>query len=231
MAFGGNTRDLGSFGEETDKITDLHQFHEEVLFIERGDSVTSIKRRRRDLSSDGVRDLATASGHGRLKEDRESSTTAIGSDKNSIAFPKRSLTAPTCSSSSSTSMQEKNVPPSITTFEARPPKVGLTTPYPIKKKKKSLDYNNSFLGEYECSSLALDREERRDEKKRLDHLKQDQTMLVIKRFSKRKKVFKERKKTGKIHAKRSIFSAENSVVFIARNPQRSTGGGPGGLSW
>ncbi|GJY25413.1 hypothetical protein Tco_0400139 [Tanacetum coccineum] len=27
-------------------------------------------------------------------------------------------------------------------------------------------------------------------------------MLVIKRFSKRKKVFRERKKTGKIHAKR-----------------------------
>ncbi|GJS76273.1 hypothetical protein Tco_0726154 [Tanacetum coccineum] len=25
MAFGGNIRDLGSFGEETDKITDLHQ--------------------------------------------------------------------------------------------------------------------------------------------------------------------------------------------------------------
>ncbi|GKA54388.1 BYPASS-related protein [Tanacetum coccineum] len=43
-------------------------------------------------------------------------------------------------------------------------------------KKKSLDYNNSFLGEYECSSLALDREEMRDEKKRLNHLKQDQTM-------------------------------------------------------
>ncbi|GJV13540.1 hypothetical protein Tco_1355081 [Tanacetum coccineum] len=42
----------------------------------------------------------------------------------------------------------------------------------------------------------------RDEKKRLDHLKQDQTMLVIKRFSERKKVFRERKKTGKIHAKR-----------------------------
>ncbi|GKF47632.1 hypothetical protein Tco_0137434, partial [Tanacetum coccineum] len=33
-----------------------------------------------------------------------------------------------------------------------------------RKKKRSLDYNNSFLGEYECSSLALDREERRDEK-------------------------------------------------------------------
>ncbi|GKG09822.1 hypothetical protein Tco_0338568, partial [Tanacetum coccineum] len=55
MAFGGNTRDFGSFEEETDKITDLHQFHEEVLFIERGDGVTGIKRRRRDLSSDGVR--------------------------------------------------------------------------------------------------------------------------------------------------------------------------------
>ncbi|GKE29973.1 hypothetical protein Tco_1445357, partial [Tanacetum coccineum] len=25
MAFGGNTRDLGSFGEETDEIMDLHQ--------------------------------------------------------------------------------------------------------------------------------------------------------------------------------------------------------------
>ena len=25
MTFGGNTRDLGSFGEETDKITDLHE--------------------------------------------------------------------------------------------------------------------------------------------------------------------------------------------------------------
>ncbi|GKB00175.1 hypothetical protein Tco_0828168 [Tanacetum coccineum] len=74
-----------------------------------------------------------------------------------------------------------------------------------RKKEKSLGYNNSFLGEYECSSLALDREERRDEKKRLDHLKQDQTMLVIKRFRERKKVFRERKKTEKIRAKRSVF--------------------------
>ncbi|GJY13837.1 hypothetical protein Tco_0383146 [Tanacetum coccineum] len=74
MAFGGNTRDLGSFGEETDKITDLHQIHKEVLFTERGDGVAGIKRRRHDLSSDGVRDLATTSGRGRLKEDLESST-------------------------------------------------------------------------------------------------------------------------------------------------------------
>ncbi|GJR45325.1 hypothetical protein Tco_1313428 [Tanacetum coccineum] len=74
MAFGGNTRDLGSFGEETDKITDLHQILEEVLFTESRDGVAGIKRRRRDLSSNGVRDLATASGRGRFKEDLESST-------------------------------------------------------------------------------------------------------------------------------------------------------------
>ncbi|GJZ43868.1 hypothetical protein Tco_0591123 [Tanacetum coccineum] len=72
MAFGGNTRDLSSFGEETDKITDLHQFHEEILFTERKDGVAGIKRRHRDLSSDGIRDLATTSGRGRLKEDLES---------------------------------------------------------------------------------------------------------------------------------------------------------------
>ncbi|GJT05696.1 hypothetical protein Tco_0840158 [Tanacetum coccineum] len=38
------------------------------------DGVTSIKRRHRDQSSDGVRNMATASGRGRLKEDLESST-------------------------------------------------------------------------------------------------------------------------------------------------------------
>ncbi|GKC42709.1 hypothetical protein Tco_1060431 [Tanacetum coccineum] len=43
MAFGGNTRDLVLFGEETDKITDLHQIHKEVLFTERGDGVAGIK--------------------------------------------------------------------------------------------------------------------------------------------------------------------------------------------
>ncbi|GKE40926.1 hypothetical protein Tco_1464331, partial [Tanacetum coccineum] len=74
MSFGGNTRDLGSFGEETDKITDLHQELSSIVFTERGDGVAGIKRRRRDLSSDGVRNSATASGRGRLKEDLESST-------------------------------------------------------------------------------------------------------------------------------------------------------------
>nr|GEW81023.1 hypothetical protein [Tanacetum cinerariifolium] len=74
MAFGGNTHDLGSFGEETDEITDLHQIHEEILFSERGDGVAGIKRHRRDPSSDGVRHLTTTSRHGLLKEDLESST-------------------------------------------------------------------------------------------------------------------------------------------------------------
>ncbi|GJS67274.1 retrotransposon ORF1 [Tanacetum coccineum] len=74
MAFRGNTRDLGSFGEETDEITDLHQILEEVLLPEHGDGVASIKRRHHDLFSDGVWNLETASGRGRLKEDLESST-------------------------------------------------------------------------------------------------------------------------------------------------------------
>nr|GEU96392.1 MAK10-like protein [Tanacetum cinerariifolium] len=52
MAFGGNTRDFSSFGEETDEIMDLHQILEEVLLTEHGDGVTSIKRRRRDLFRD-----------------------------------------------------------------------------------------------------------------------------------------------------------------------------------
>ncbi|GJW59802.1 reverse transcriptase domain-containing protein [Tanacetum coccineum] len=61
MAFGGNTHDLSSFREEADEITDLHQILDEVLLTERGDGVASIKQRRRDLSSDGVWTLETAS--------------------------------------------------------------------------------------------------------------------------------------------------------------------------
>ncbi|GKA20878.1 hypothetical protein Tco_0700867 [Tanacetum coccineum] len=74
MAFGGNTRDLDSFGEEMDEITDLHQILEEVLLTERGDGVASIKQRRHDLFNNGVWNLEMASGRGRLKEDLESST-------------------------------------------------------------------------------------------------------------------------------------------------------------
>ncbi|GJV66210.1 reverse transcriptase domain-containing protein [Tanacetum coccineum] len=41
---------------------------------ERGDGAATIKRRRQDLNGDGIRNLATASGRGRLKEDLEAST-------------------------------------------------------------------------------------------------------------------------------------------------------------
>ncbi|GJV08193.1 ATP-dependent DNA helicase PIF1-like protein [Tanacetum coccineum] len=65
-------------------------------------------------------------------------------------------------------------------------------------KKKPFILGTPFL----TTAKAEIRKERRDEKKRLDHLKQDQSMLVIKRFSERKKIFRERKKTRKIRAKR-----------------------------
>ncbi|GJV69335.1 RNA-directed DNA polymerase, eukaryota, reverse transcriptase zinc-binding domain protein [Tanacetum coccineum] len=42
--FGGNTRDLDSFGEEMDMTTTLHQILEEVVHTERGDGVASFKR-------------------------------------------------------------------------------------------------------------------------------------------------------------------------------------------
>ncbi|GKB95044.1 hypothetical protein Tco_0981181 [Tanacetum coccineum] len=51
MAFRGNTRDLSSFGEETDKTTTLHQILEEVVHTECGDGVASFKRRRQDCYS------------------------------------------------------------------------------------------------------------------------------------------------------------------------------------
>ncbi|GJS68245.1 hypothetical protein Tco_0682810 [Tanacetum coccineum] len=73
MTFGGNTRDLGSCGQETDEITDLHQIPEELFLTARGDSIACIKRCRRDPSGDSVRDLMKASGHGRLNKDLESS--------------------------------------------------------------------------------------------------------------------------------------------------------------
>ncbi|GJQ98643.1 hypothetical protein Tco_0009782 [Tanacetum coccineum] len=48
-----------------------HQIHEEILFLLAKDGVDALKRRRRDPSSDGIRDLVTASGRGRLNEDLE----------------------------------------------------------------------------------------------------------------------------------------------------------------
>ncbi|GJV07669.1 hypothetical protein Tco_1345325 [Tanacetum coccineum] len=70
-AFGGNTRGLGSFGEETDKTTDLHQNLLKSMLTELGDGVTTIKRRRYDLRSDGVSTLVTPSERRRPKETLE----------------------------------------------------------------------------------------------------------------------------------------------------------------
>ncbi|GJX88335.1 hypothetical protein Tco_0340349 [Tanacetum coccineum] len=72
-AFGGNTRDLGSFREEMVKTTDLHQNLLKIMLTKRGDSVTSIKRRRHDLRSDGVSTLVTPLEHGRPKGTLEDS--------------------------------------------------------------------------------------------------------------------------------------------------------------
>ncbi|GKC62813.1 hypothetical protein Tco_1095411 [Tanacetum coccineum] len=73
VAFGGNTCDLGSFGEETDKTKDLHQISFRIVHTTRGDGIAGIKRRHRDLSSDGVRKMTTVSGRNRLKSDIEDS--------------------------------------------------------------------------------------------------------------------------------------------------------------
>nr|GEW46133.1 hypothetical protein [Tanacetum cinerariifolium] len=74
MAFRGNTHDLGSFREEMNEITNLHQILEEVLLTTRGDDIAGITRRRRDPSGDGLRCLVMASGCGRINEDLESFT-------------------------------------------------------------------------------------------------------------------------------------------------------------
>ncbi|GJV73518.1 hypothetical protein Tco_1493513 [Tanacetum coccineum] len=81
-----------------------------------------------------------------------------------------------------------------------------------RKKKKSLDCNNLFLGKYEYSSLALDREERRDEKKQIGSLETRSNNVVIKRFSVRKKFFKERKKSEKIRAKRAPRDRSYEII-------------------
>nr|GFB25569.1 hypothetical protein [Tanacetum cinerariifolium] len=56
----------------------------------------------------------------------------------------------------------------------------------------------------------------RRRKRRLDHLKQDQEMLLIKIFSERKKVFRERKKCEKIRAKSSDFLQEMEQYLQAK---------------
>ncbi|GJR70545.1 hypothetical protein Tco_0016610 [Tanacetum coccineum] len=52
-----------------------------------GDGVAGIKQRRHDVSSDGVRNFATASGRGRLKEDLEPSTWRRRKHKQDSSIP------------------------------------------------------------------------------------------------------------------------------------------------
>ncbi|GJT85110.1 hypothetical protein Tco_1066827 [Tanacetum coccineum] len=61
-------------GEWRKGDNDMAPIEAPILIIKRGDGVAIIKRRRQDLHRNGVRDLVTMSGHGRLKEDLESST-------------------------------------------------------------------------------------------------------------------------------------------------------------
>ncbi|GKA03370.1 hypothetical protein Tco_0676151 [Tanacetum coccineum] len=84
MAFGRNTRDLGSFGEETGELTDLHQILEEVLLTKRRDGVAGIKGRCRDPSSDGVRDLVRASRRLRATSSVRRPSNRDSSFKNSV---------------------------------------------------------------------------------------------------------------------------------------------------
>ncbi|GJY91233.1 hypothetical protein Tco_0506429 [Tanacetum coccineum] len=93
MTFGGNTRDLGSFGEEMDEITGLHQDSPRIMFSERGDDVTSTKRLRRDLFGDGVRDLAMASQRRRLKDKKIKATLEHHPNPHSQPDPLASIAA------------------------------------------------------------------------------------------------------------------------------------------
>ncbi|GKB78929.1 hypothetical protein Tco_0945824 [Tanacetum coccineum] len=73
MAFGGNTRDLGSFREETDETTTLHQSRRRNGHTNTGDGVTILVTRS-VYQSDDVRNLMMASGSNRLEETLKDST-------------------------------------------------------------------------------------------------------------------------------------------------------------
>ncbi|GJY35555.1 hypothetical protein Tco_0420933 [Tanacetum coccineum] len=73
-AFGGNTRDLGSFGEETDKITKQHQDSSRFKVSERGDGVAIYTRRSHTSSSNDVTTSLDGVSSHRLNSDLEDST-------------------------------------------------------------------------------------------------------------------------------------------------------------
>ncbi|GJU70943.1 hypothetical protein Tco_1262348 [Tanacetum coccineum] len=73
-AFGGNTRDFGSFGEETDKTTNQHHDSSRFKVSAPGDGVTIYTRRRHTSSSDGVTTFLDDVSPHRLNSDLEDST-------------------------------------------------------------------------------------------------------------------------------------------------------------
>ncbi|GJS97336.1 hypothetical protein Tco_0804304 [Tanacetum coccineum] len=73
-AFGGNTHDLGSFREETDKIMNQHQDSSRFKVLEPGSGVTTYTRRRHTSSSDGVTTSLDGVSPHRLNSDLEDST-------------------------------------------------------------------------------------------------------------------------------------------------------------
>nr|GEY64813.1 hypothetical protein [Tanacetum cinerariifolium] len=72
--FGGNTHDLGLFGEETDKTTNQHQDSSRFKVSEPGDGVTIYTRRRRTSSSDDVTTSFDGVSPHRINSDLEDST-------------------------------------------------------------------------------------------------------------------------------------------------------------
>ncbi|GJZ02619.1 hypothetical protein Tco_0520580, partial [Tanacetum coccineum] len=74
MAFGGNTRDLGSFREKQTRLRLYAKSFEEIVHTEHGDGFANPKQQRQDFQDDDVRELATASERSRLKKALEEST-------------------------------------------------------------------------------------------------------------------------------------------------------------
>ncbi|GKE71598.1 hypothetical protein Tco_1529670, partial [Tanacetum coccineum] len=73
-AFGGNTYDFGSFGEEIDKTTNQHQDSSRFKVSVAGDSVTIYTRRHHTSSSDSVTTFLDGVSPQRLNSDLEDST-------------------------------------------------------------------------------------------------------------------------------------------------------------
>nr|GEX04596.1 MAK10-like protein [Tanacetum cinerariifolium] len=70
----GTAKDKEPIQPSGSTIVDTKLYKEDLQTAEPEDSVATIKRRRHDIHGNDIRDSATVSGHGRLKEDLEPST-------------------------------------------------------------------------------------------------------------------------------------------------------------